>query len=294
MEQRYSSDNTDIKGGTNPVFGGEWTLEKLYILEKYMAAFTTILKKQSFKLIYIDAFAGTSKFVLKHDNVEGYTEGSVRRALKITNRSFDELIFVEKNHDLCEMLKNELVDCNRCEVIESDFNKYVKTIKRDWSSTRGVLFLDPFGTEVDWNTMEQIAKFTLDTWILYPTSAIIRLLPKYQLPDYHPGWSDKLNRIFGGDGWRCLYDKDPQQKLVGEPDPLRKSAADISNLYKEKLRELFEERFLNETRPLKRKNSVLFELMFCVGDPSGINIAERVVRHLLIKRAYSGSTLDEY
>ena len=47
--------------------GGKWTIDKLDILERYLDAYTTALKNQPFKLMYIDAFAGTgeSAFVKK-------------------------------------------------------------------------------------------------------------------------------------------------------------------------------------------------------------------------------------
>ena len=35
-------------------FGGEWTVHKLNILECYLDAYTTALKKQPFDLVYID------------------------------------------------------------------------------------------------------------------------------------------------------------------------------------------------------------------------------------------------
>ena len=42
-------------------FGGRWTETKLEILEAYLNAYTTALKHKPFKLIYIDAFAGTDR-----------------------------------------------------------------------------------------------------------------------------------------------------------------------------------------------------------------------------------------
>ena len=39
-------------------FGGPWTQEKLEILRRYLNAYTDVLKKQPFKLTYVDAFAG--------------------------------------------------------------------------------------------------------------------------------------------------------------------------------------------------------------------------------------------
>ena len=43
---------------TEHSFGGPWTQEKLEILSRYLDAYTTALKNQPFRLIYIDAFAG--------------------------------------------------------------------------------------------------------------------------------------------------------------------------------------------------------------------------------------------
>ena len=40
-------------------FGGPWTEAKLTILERYLDFYTTALKNQSFRLLYIDAFAGS-------------------------------------------------------------------------------------------------------------------------------------------------------------------------------------------------------------------------------------------
>lgn len=278
-------DNTDTFSSYDSkdhAFGGNWTLEKLAILEKYLNTFTTVLKKH-FKLIYIDAFAGTGKLKLKHYDVTEYADGSVMRALKVTNKPFDKLFLIEKNANRYRELKQSLQD-DRCEVLNTDFNTFIKDLKEDWGTTRGVLFLDPFGATVYWSTMKRIAEFeALDTWILHPTSAILRMLPRKKLPK--SSWAEKLDKIFGGDGWRDLYRDDPQQKLIGEPDQIRAHADEISQLYKDKLRDLFGDRFLDKTYLLKYKNTVLFEFMFCVGSssPNGIALAKRIANHILTK-----------
>lgn len=268
----------------DPEFGGSWTLEKLRMMEKYLDSFTTVLKKQSFNLIYIDAFAGTGKLKVRHGDATEYAEGSVERALKITDKPFDELFFIEKDRSRYLTLEQRLRNRSECRVIQSDFNEFIDKLEMDWENTRGVLFLDPFGATVSLSTMERIAGFqALDTWILHPTSAIHRMLPRDQPPDNLPGWPDKLDRIFGGNDWRGLYGKDPQQKLFGEPDTVRKNYKAISDLYKGKLRGLFGERFLEETYLLKQNNRVLFEFMFCVGNTRGIKLAKRIARHILTK-----------
>jgi hypothetical protein len=47
------------------MFGGDWTEKKLGVLEKYLTAYTTALKNQPFKKVYMDAFAGTGYRELK-------------------------------------------------------------------------------------------------------------------------------------------------------------------------------------------------------------------------------------
>ena len=42
-------------------FGSIWTISKLEIIENYLEFYTTALKKQNFKLCYIDAFAGSGE-----------------------------------------------------------------------------------------------------------------------------------------------------------------------------------------------------------------------------------------
>ena len=42
-------------------FGGDWTEQKLEVVQKYLGAYTTALKNQPFKKLYIDAFAGSGE-----------------------------------------------------------------------------------------------------------------------------------------------------------------------------------------------------------------------------------------
>ena len=78
-------------------FGGPWTQQKLEILERYLDAYTTALKNQPFRLAYIDAFAGGGLIRSQDPEVVGFLRGSTTRAIEISDRPFDELIFVEKD-----------------------------------------------------------------------------------------------------------------------------------------------------------------------------------------------------
>ena len=73
-------------------------------------------------------------------------------------------------------------------------------------------------TEVEWSTIKTIAGFNaLDTWILFPTSAIARMLPRSKKPDdIGVGWVNRLTKVFGDESWRNLYQETPQGNLFGK------------------------------------------------------------------------------
>ena len=55
-------------------FGGDWTRDKLRMVERYLNAYTTVFKnKDDFRLMYIDAFAGSGIINLKNADKEGRT-----------------------------------------------------------------------------------------------------------------------------------------------------------------------------------------------------------------------------
>ena len=271
-------------------YGGSWTIEKLEILRRYLDAYTTALKKQPFRLMYVDAFAGTGRVDLpaSESAVSGFLAGSARIALQIVDKPFDQLIFIDNNPDYCaslERLSREHGTRNiRIENCEA--NDFLQEFSRDWREWRGVLFLDPFATQVEWSTIETIAEWeALDTWILFPVSAIARILPLSRKPDdILEKWAKRLTRVFGDESWRDLYRQNPQGDLFGDSTNQRDSGIDgIVRIYKTKLIDTFGPRALEDSRTLRNpeNNSPLFEIMFCVGHPNGIGPATNIARHLL-------------
>ena len=273
-------------GATSNNFGGDWTIEKLEILEKYLNAYTTALQSKSFKLIYIDAFAGSGTINLKNDDdARSFYEGSVLKAIKVQNKSFDRLLFIENDLEQCgrlAQLRQKHHDRDiRVEKFDANFFLRDK-LKMNWREWRGVLFLDPFATEVEWATIKKIAGFeALDAWILFPISAIARILPVKQPPE--GVLANSLNRIFSDGQWQELYSKSPQMALFDEDPHQREQGVNkIINLYKGKLKTLFSDRFMEKTKTFKNsKNSPLFEFIFCAGHPRGAILAKKIAGHIL-------------
>ena len=288
----------DSVRGADNAFGGDWTWEKLGILEAYLDAYTTALKNQGFDLVYVDAFAGTGRIM--RDSGPGYETdegdsrsfimGSAERALRVNDRQFDRLVFVEKDASRYRQLR-ELCDrhpSRNTQPLLGDANTFLGDLKRsEYGNWRGVLFVDPFGTQLAWETVERVAQLErLDMWLLFPVGAIGRMLPRSRNPDeVEPKWADRLNTVFGGNYWRRLYSLSPQQSLFGDEIMERKRGVQgLLSIYKDRLREAFGERVLNESRTLTNsKNSPLFEFIFCVGSPSekAIRAAKRIARHLV-------------
>ena len=272
-------------------YGGRWTSEKLDILERYLDAYTTALKNQRFQLMYIDAFAGSGYVELQQNDPDAtdFMRGSATIALDIREKQFDRLLFVEKDRGRCDELERLRADRpdRNIRIVHAEANRFLHDLHQDWRRWRGVLFLDPFATEVEWSTIERIAGFgALDTWILFPVSAIARMLPTARRPDdIAPGWVARLTMVFGDDSWRELYRQNPQQTLFGEVEHERDPGVDgLLDLYKNKLAMLFGARFLKRSRTLRNStNAPLFEFLFCVGSRSGkaIGAAQRIARHIL-------------
>lgn len=275
-------------------FGGKWTLDKLDMVEDYLDAYTTALKHQPFRLIYIDAFAGTGIITLQRHNgrEQQFVEGSAIRAKDVVDRCFDEILLVEndpRRHAELNDRMNAYHD-HRIHVLKDDANYFLKNLSRDWRKCRGVLFLDPFATEVEWGTIERVASLkALDIWMLFPTMAIMRLLPRRGPPKEKHGAI--LTRVFGNTSWETLYRRNPQLTFldddIGKRRERSKGAEDILELYKTRLRDLYGDRFMAQSATLHNsKNRPLFELIFCVGHPgkTAITIAKNIARHIVMSK----------
>lgn len=201
---------------TSQKFGGNWTEEKLNIFTSYLDAYLIALQNQKFKKIYIDAFAGTGE--IETSDGGQYLVGSAKRALA-SEKKFDHYYFIEadsqKAGELQDMINAEFPQMRRIVTIYcGDANDKLAEIisSVDWRYNRGLLFLDPYATQVNWATLVNVAQTkSIDVWYLFPFSALERMLPKNGKYDK---WEDCIDRLLGDSGWREeFYKKDPQMTL---------------------------------------------------------------------------------
>jgi three-Cys-motif partner protein len=185
---------------SDDTFGGPWTDDKLNIIQKYLSAYTIALKKWSFKKVYIDAFAGSGGINIKEDDGSlRQIKGSVSRAISI-ERPFDIYYFVELNKGKADLLVNIQKEHPKMDIrtINGDANLEIPKIIRNIKgmNAKGVIFLDPYNTNVEWNTIHEIGTCgCLDFWYLFPLSAFTRMLPKNgEVPEE---WKSKISNLCG-------------------------------------------------------------------------------------------------
>ena len=89
--------------------------------------------------------------------------------------------------------------------------------------------------------------------------------------------------MYGDTSWENLYSENPQGNLFGYTEYVRsKGVEGLIRIYKENLRFLFGDRFLEKSRTLENsQGSPLFEFLFCAGNPVGVGPAKRIAEHIL-------------
>jgi three-Cys-motif partner protein len=292
-------------------FGGDWTEEKLKRLREYLQAYTQIFEKneraKSLRRIYLDAFAGSGSRAEKPLNSGGvsplfaeseareaevFFKGSARIALE-TSPSFHQYIFVEKDakyrarlEKACEQFPN-LHD--RILITTGDANVFLGNWceQTDWRKNRAVVFLDPYGMQVDWSTIEKIAGTeAIDLWILYPLGQAVNRLLMRKGPPTGP-WADRLTRSFGSDEWITrFYKPSSQGTLFGTPPAINKEADfdALGNYFLERLGTVFTEVARNTLALQNSKGIPLFLLCFAAGNPKGAKTAVRIANYILRNR----------
>jgi three-Cys-motif partner protein len=220
-------------------FGGPWTQEKLARVQKYLSAYIAIFTKNQaarhFRTTYVDAFAGTGYMAEPEalhttrgsffpelaelaPNAGEYAKGSAVRALEL-DPGFDTYLFIEADVERAKelnQLKSEFQDkADRIEVVNADANAYLGKWcgQTDWKKNRAVVFLDPFGMQVEWQLIDKIANTqAIDLWLLFPLFAINRLLVRYGKPP--AGWGKRLTVTLGTDEWEKEFYNTQKSTLI--------------------------------------------------------------------------------
>ena len=287
-------------------FGGDWTTDKLERVRKYLQAYTIIFDRnpraQKLHTVYVDAFAGTgyrsprsacadSSHLpeLGEDDNQAFLKGSARIALEI-EPPFKEYLFIECDPEHCrelERLKSEFSNhAGKITIKGEDANTYLNQWCQDtdWRMTRAVVFLDPYGMQIEWPLVESLAKTqAVDLWILFPLGvAVNRMLTKSAPPPEE--WAKVLTHIFGTEEWQtAFYPRRKVLTLFGEEETQTKEAdfSTISDFFVSRLKSIFTAVAPNPLPLMNSKNNPLYLLCFASGNPKGAPTAIKIAQNIL-------------
>jgi len=145
------------------------------------------------------------------------------------------------------------------------------------------VFLDPFGMQVEWQTLAAIAAAPIfDVWYLFPIGTTVRLLTTEAPPE--GGNAKRLDLVLGGREWRELYRPSRQKALFEELEAEERAHYDeVERFVIRRLRDLFP--YVHDKTLLLRnsRNALMFSLLFACsnGSKKAHDLAAKAVRHLL-------------
>lgn len=285
-------------------WGGDWTEKKLNAFENYVKAYLKIMYSTRTKcngwpreIIYFDGFAGcgsrttcvneennlfTEHGISKED--ENVYKGSAERVLSLQNK-FDYHYFVDIDqnslNELQKKLKEKNINLENSHFLLGDVNDKLIDFFKFWNSNKvALILLDPFGMQVQWNTIEVMKNKRIDLWILVPSGIIINRFLSKDGEILNP---EKLESFFGSDVTEIrnyFYQKETQLTLFGKEEKIRKidnSINKIAQMYVKKLKGIFKYVTENPLQLPNSRNVTIFHFIFASNNMAAYNIANYII-----------------
>lgn len=270
-------------------FGGNWTIEKMNIVTKYAKAYLEIMKMQTWaKTIYFDGFAGSG--YIENDSLSNEDAlGTALRILEIQKpKGFDMYYFVEldeKNKNSLQNTVQEKFFGLNAHVVKDDCNNKLKALanflKKNKNHT-ALVFIDPYGMSVKWESIRALKDLRIDLWILVPTGLGVNRMLKND-GNISKSWMNKLEEFLGISDEEiksAFYNKKIDHTLFGEEEIIEKdkdAIQKIEKVYKRKLNEVF--KFVSEPFVMKNStNSIMYHFFMATNNATALKIANEVIK----------------
>lgn len=293
----YNLNNNIHRVEENGDWGGPWTADKIEIFIKYLKAYLDIMKKNDyFELIYFDGFAGSGE--IKTNQKYGLTLGSI--ALRVATfehqHQFDIYYLVDKSQQkikrLEEKIKNDAIGTQRniycvAEDANTKINSLTTYMRQASAKRKALMLIDPYGLQINWESMEACKGLGIDMWVLVPTGVgVNRLLVKNGNID--EVWLERLSLFLGMTQEEIkafFYTKKQSHTLFGTEEQVLKEADavhKIAELYRDRLKNIWQ--YISEPFPMKVPNTqnILYHFIFATNNKSGLKIANDIIGKFLI------------
>ena len=277
-------------------WGGFWTEAKVDTFIKYLYAYLEIMKGRDFHITYFDGFAGSGHIDPKGDGSQ--FEGIGLKVLGMNHaKKFDLYYLVDLNKQKIESFDQKarilfpelFIPSQRVFFAHDDCNaKLVRLcnyIREDYKAKRALALIDPFGMQINWESIAQCAGLGIDFWILVPTGlGVNRLLKKDGLID--PKWEAKLVKHLGlplEEIRATFYKESTSRTLFGEITESIKeenAAEKAAELYVKQLHTVWE--YVSDPMPMRNsQHAILYHFIFASNNQIGLKIANDIIAQKL-------------
>ena len=216
---------------------------------------------------------------------ERFIDGSPRVALELST-PFTKYHFIERSNwriEKLEALKGDFPD-HSIQIYPGDCNEILRTqivpgLARE-SYKRAIAFLDPFGMELEWSTLEEIARVrTIEVFLNFSVMGINRNVRLRHKSDISAAMRARMDRFWGTEWEAELFEE--EQTLFGpEEVRIKQSGRDLGQRFRSRLNQIFP--FC--TVPVlmtNSKNAPLYCLIFGGYNKTGEKIANDIFRSFL-------------
>ncbi|UVS70066.1 three-Cys-motif partner protein TcmP [Nitrososphaera viennensis] len=179
-----------------------WAILKLAFLGNYVDMYTSIVKSRIGRMYYLETNAGCG--LNKIEDVDNaIVFGSPMVAMKKARKAFDGYVLVEKEKSYCEALQKLMPSAH---IINGDVNSDINNpgghgLRHALSlvprNTPILAFVDPYGMDVRWRTLELL----LDAWsdVIINFQSVQRVVGSV---DYNVKYASTLTDFFGTNAWQ--------------------------------------------------------------------------------------------
>jgi three-Cys-motif partner protein len=255
--------------------------------------------KFGWELIYFDAFAGSGSRELKQEKEtrarlfditiedEAVYRGAAERVVNIDMRGFDFYYFIESDEAAKSELEKRLNPIGAAKNLDlrfrsGDANEYLKklaeTMKND-IKFHSLTIIDPFGMQVNWESIQQLKGTKTDLWILIPSGVIInRLLDRNGKLSH----IEKLVSFFGlseAEIKEHFYKKNTSRGLFDIEDEIQKVSEPfqkIAEVYIQQLGTIFKHVTPEPLVLPSSRNIPIYHFAFASNNATALKIANEI------------------
>lgn len=270
---------------------GVWSEVKLAIIEKYAAAYTTVMEAQRRKIgrlrwLYIDGYAGSGHHISKRRNE--LVKGSPLIALN-TNPPFHEYHFIDADAEKAAELRRQAGDRDDVFIYSGDCNEVLLTKvfpRADYSRyERALCLLDPYNINLTWEVIEAAGKTkSIEIFVNFMIMDINRNALRKDPNKTLKSKADQMTRLWGDESWLDAgYDQ--VRTLFDEDVPVKVSNEQFAEAFRQRLIKRAGFQYVPKPMPMKTKtNAVIYYLYFASQNKAGMSIVSDIFNQYRIKQ----------